>query len=223
MCLEAVYSELHLRVETLARQPPPYKASPPQAATAATTLALENQTLKRDATHASGALSRSQKRAETLERKMQALELENEQGLLDRDRLQGDIEMLGENVEELRRERDEARLELRRCSAQWSCIIGNAAKIERGLWEELKKRQAVDPVAEAEKAQCSACKGNVVRLLEMNRALKRRVETLERTIERLKSGGREMGVLAQKLGELNGQLEGEIAKVLVGGYPSTLS
>ncbi|KAI5859020.1 hypothetical protein BZA05DRAFT_319441, partial [Tricharina praecox] len=235
-CLEAVYTTLHTRVEVLSRHPPSHgtpgaaavdATRPPLAQTpgltngggssSTVTLKLTHETLKKDATQLSAALLRSQKRAETLEKKMLAFENENEQNALDRERLVANIEMLEETVEELRRERDEARVELHASGGQWCRIVGNAARIEKGLWLELKKRRGSEGdrgegegegegegVGDGDKpqARCEHCAGSVDRLLDANRTLKRRVDALECSVERMRCGGKEMAELLQRLGAL---------------------
>jgi chromosome segregation ATPase len=180
---------------------------------------LAHETLKKDASQLSAALLRSQKRAETLEKKMVALENDNLQSALERDRLVGNIEMLEETVAELRKERNEVTMQLTVSGAQWSRIIGNAAKLERGLWKEVKKRQSAERAElelEGVEGRCTQCAGSVNKLVDANRALKRRVEALEGAVERARYGGKEMGMLVQRLGLLNGQLEGELGRVIAG-------
>lgn len=233
-CLEDVYTTLYTRVETLSRHPPShgspaytasFKSPQPQisgfaSGESAASTALAHETLKKDAKQLSAALSRSQKRAETLEKKMLAFENENDQNVLDRERLVANVEMLEETVDELRKERDEVRVELQSSGGQWLRIIGNAAKLERGLWLELKKRrdnEAGDKMGadvEGPGARCEHCAGAMDRLLDTNRALKQRVDVLECSVERMSCGSKEMGALLQRLGVLGGQLDGEIAKVM---------
>lgn len=226
-CLEAVYTTLHSRVETLSRSPllstGPQKKAALVAAESAAVDSLAHETLKKDASQLSAALSRSQKRAETLEKKMVAFENESEQNALERDRLVSNIEILEETVAELRKERDQVTKELTVSGGQWSRIIGNAAQMERGLWEEVKKRQGAEKAdleLEGVESKCAQCAGNLNKLVDANRALKRRVEALEGAIERVRGGGKEMGMLVQRLGLLNGQLEGELGGVMAGAAAS---
>jgi hypothetical protein len=140
-----------------------------------------------------------------LEKKMVTLEAENEQNLVERERLQGSIEMLEEAVEELRTERDDARRELRVSGNQWGRIVGNAAKLERGLWLEVKRgRERED--GNAEDAAAPACKQCA--------CLRKRVDALEGVLEDVKLGGAEMGRLVQRLGALGQQVEGQVARGL---------
>ncbi|KAF8247053.1 hypothetical protein K440DRAFT_314707 [Wilcoxina mikolae CBS 423.85] len=197
-CLETVLYALprtksaSATTTTTPGSPPPLPPTPPA----------------RDTSQLSEALSRSQKRAEILEKKMVTLEAENDQTLLECERLQNSIEILEKTAGELRMERDEARRELRVSGDQWGRIVGNAAKLERGLWLEVKRGRERDG-GSAEDATAPACKQCV--------CLRKRVDALEGVLEDVKLGGAEMGRLVQRLGALGQQVEGEVARGLAAG------
>lgn len=142
---------------------------------------------------------------------MIVLENEVETSALERERLSGSIEMLEETVEELRSERDDARVELRVSGAQWTRIVDNATRLEGAMWSEIGVLRLREKGAAPRGELCSACGDSSARLMEANEGLRKRVQALEAALERIKWGGRKMGDLVETLGQLGREIDQEVA------------
>lgn len=150
--LEAVYMKLLTRADALRGPVPPPLPSPSPAphtphahadrADAYTahlsslrhslsSLTVAHETLASEHKNLLSAMARSQKRAETMDKKMASLTTDNENFAAEKDKLVGNIESLEDTVGELREDRDQARDELLRTGLQWSQIIGNTTKLDR--------------------------------------------------------------------------------------------
>lgn len=130
----------------------------------------------------------------------------------ERDRLICVVEGLEETLEEVRADRDELRLELRKTGAQWGAIIQNAGRltakasaVELALTTEvaelreevqlLRRNPAGDPTA----AVCTLA-GDPAE--KERRELKGRVRELERCLDDVKKDARGIWELAEKMARL---------------------
>ncbi|KAL7276204.1 hypothetical protein RUND412_000823 [Rhizina undulata] len=196
-CLEGVHEALGMRVEALRRSlgnnevmsvasissttSTPSTAPQDQAYAAnlstlqhrVSTLSLAHETLQKEHNNLLSAFSRSQTRAGTLEKKISVSTEENENLSNERERLQGNLEVLEEEVVDLRLERDDARKELAATRSQWIGILKGAGKLERK--SEQDKAEFRSQLAQANKREAELRE----RLEEGEKAITRLQEDLE--------------------------------------------
>ncbi|KAL0638659.1 hypothetical protein Q9L58_002387 [Maublancomyces gigas] len=175
------------------------------------TLELAHSTLRNEHTNLLSAISRSQTRASALDRKFLVCTEENESLSNERERLMGVVECLEESLLEVRTERDDMRIEMRKSGAQWGAIVHNAGKLEQnagkveralekeveGLKNDVQRLRLV--VADGSGGCCAA----VGEAGERERVeLRHRVTELERSLEDLRGEGEGIWELAERISKI---------------------
>jgi chromosome segregation ATPase len=213
-CLETVFSLL-LRHKSPVHQSHA-AATPDQQAYAAhlaslrhslSTLQLAHTSLTKEHALLLAAYSRSQTRAKTLEQKLVVCTEETESLSNERERLMGVVESLEDTLVEVRDDRDELRVELRKTGAQWGAIVQNAGlltmkagAVELALTKEVAElREEVqflrNPIGDGP-GLCTLA-GDAGE--KERRDLKLRVKELERCLDEVKRDGRGIWELAEKM------------------------
>lgn len=122
----------------------------------------------------------------------------------------GVVEGLEESLLEVRTERDEMQLEMRKSGAQWGTIIQNASKLEQNASyvEKALKREVEGlkgdvqrlRVAVADGGGCCAAVGEVGERERME--LRCRVKELENYLEELRGEGKGIWELAERISKM---------------------
>lgn len=128
----------------------------------------------------------------------------------ERERLIGVVEGLEESLLEVRTERDDIRLEMRKSGAQWGAIVHNAGKLERGAgkMEKALKKEIEELKGDAERLRtavadgggCCAAAGEAGERERIE--LRSRVRELESSLEELKNEGKGIWELAEKISKM---------------------
>jgi hypothetical protein len=201
-CLETVFVALHALSRSPVR-PVSVPTTVPDPATVA---------LQQEKDNLLSSLSRSQKRAETLQKKIISLEDESATWNVEKDRLLGSIEMLEETQQELRDQRNDVRRESSEARGQWTKILKGAGVIERGLWREVAwyKTQREEP--EKRRGEDIEGASEMNKLRETNQRLREKVQSLEDLLDRLRTRSNEVQELARRLGGAGETIEDMIQK-----------
>lgn len=175
------------------------------------TLELAHSTLRNEHTNLLSAISRSQTRASALDRKFLVCTEENESLSNERERLMGVVEGLEESLLEVRTERDDMRLEMRKSGAQWGAIVHNAGKLEQsaGKVEKALEKEVEGLKNDVQRLRVAVADGGggccaaVGEAGERERAeLRRRVGELEHSLEDLRGEGEGIWELAERISKM---------------------